>query len=179
MTLRGLLAGIAIVASFIVSAALAVVVVSGLSGTQLGSPGPAHPQPNPVGGYAMELSTGGGDFVTISVGADGGGCERVPADADANRICLIATNLSPPIIGAEAYGALNAAPSPAFHALVWRARASADSSVCARGGLEGTLLDRCLAESQAADYVYTNGQLAIKIPIAGAVQATESAVVSR
>lgn len=132
------------------------------------SPGPAHPEPNPRGAYVIELSSAGSAFTPITVGAEGAGCERLLADADANRICLIANNLNPLIIGAEAYGALNDAPSPAFHALVWRARADADPLVCGRGGLEGELLDRCLAEAQAADYTYAAGQIQIKVRIGGA-----------
>lgn len=164
---RWILGAALTVFAFVLSAAAAFALLS--SRPLAGPPGPAHPEPNPRGAYVIELSSGGSGFTSITVGAEGAGCERLMADANANRICLIANNLDPPIIGAEAYGALNSAPSPAFHALVWRARADADPSVCGRGGLEGELLDRCLAEAQTADYAYAAGQMQIRVPIGGAV----------
>jgi hypothetical protein len=124
---------------------------------------------NPVGGYLIEVSTAGGDFVSVTIGAEGEGCERFSADEDAERTCYIATSLIPTLIGGEAYGELNQVRTPAVDALVWRARANADPSVCAEGGLTGAFLAECERDAVAVDYEYATGNMRVRVPIGGAV----------
>jgi len=130
-------------------------------------PSRGHPEPNPVGGYVIELSMGGAPFDRFPIGAEGSNCERL-RDPEANRTCLIATNLIPSVIGGEAYGELNTRRTPAFDALVWRGRANADATVCARGGLENEYLADCERLVADESYTYTRDQARVHVPIGGA-----------
>lgn len=129
---------------------------------------------NPVGGYAIELSESGGQFVGVAISQEGGGCERLVPNADADRTCRIATSLVPTLIASEAYGELNARRTPALDAMVWRARANADPTVCQRGGLSGAFLTECEAHATAADYEYTGPGIRIHVPIGGAIPASST-----
>lgn len=107
-------------------------------------------------------------FRSVTIGAQGEGCEVFLPDADANRTCLIATNVIPSIIGGEAYGDLNVRHTPALDALIWRARADGDASVCERGGLDAGFLDLCERAAQAGEYEYEAGDVRVRVPIGGA-----------
>lgn len=123
---------------------------------------------NPTTGYSIEVSTGGDEFVPVTIDAEGEGCERFSADEGAERTCLIARLLNPWTIGGEAYGELNDRQTPALDALVWRARADADASVCARGGLSGPFLQECERDAIADDYEYAIGNFRVRVLIGGA-----------
>ena len=126
------------------------------------------PQPNPVRGYQLEISGPDGRFQAIQIGPQGEGCEVFVPDHDLNRICLIATNDNPTVIGGEAYGALNDRHTVALDALIWRARSLPDVSVCARGGLQAEFLAMCEQAAQAADYDYQGRSVRVRVPIGGA-----------
>jgi hypothetical protein len=133
------------------------------------SSGPAHPMGDqPTGAYEIEVSVDRDEFVPITIGAEGEGCERFSADEDAERTCLIARLLNPLTIGGEAYGDLNERHTPALDALIWRARSNADPTICERGGLEGELLGECNRAAQASDYEYVSGNVRVRVPIGGA-----------
>jgi hypothetical protein len=127
-----------------------------------------HPEPNPVRGYRLELAESDGRFRNVQIGAQGEGCEVFLPDADANRICLIATNDIPSIIGGEAYGDLNVRHTLALDALIWRARSIGDVSICERGGLRAGLLATCEQAAQAADYEYQGTSTRVRVPLGGA-----------
>lgn len=133
------------------------------------SSGPTHPMGvNPTGGYAIEVAQDGGDFAPATIGSQGEGCERFSDYEGAERTCLIAKELNPRTIGGEAYGELNDRHTPALDALIWRARANADASVCGRGGLTGAFLLECEREAIASDYEYSAGSFRVRVPIGGA-----------
>lgn len=134
-----------------------------------GSTRRAGPQPNPTGAYAIEVSVNGGDFRPVSIGPDGEGCERFSGFEDAERTCLIARLLNPWTIGGEAYGELNDRHTPALDALIWRARANADASVCARGGLTGAFLHECEQDAVADDYEYVSAPFRVRVLIGRAM----------
>lgn len=123
---------------------------------------------NPTGGYEIEVSQDGGEFLVTTIGAGGEGCEPFSGDEDAERTCLIARLLNPWTIGGEAYGELNDRHTPALDALIWRARADADPSVCARGGLTGPFLQECERDALANGYGYATGNFRVRVPIGGA-----------
>lgn len=127
-----------------------------------------RPERNPVGGYTIEVSAAGGEFVTTTIGPDGEGCERFSGSEDAERTCFISKLLNPWSIGGEAYGELNDRHTPALDALIWRARANADASVCAAGGLTGPFLQECERDAVADDYEYSAGTFRVRVPIGGA-----------
>jgi hypothetical protein len=137
------------------------------------SSGPAHPMgTTPTGAYSIEISTADSEFVPVTIGAEGEGCEPFSADGDAERTCLISRLLNPWTIGGEAYGELNEVRTPAVDALIWRARANADPSVCAEGGLAGAFLAECERDAVAVDYEYATGNMRVRVPIGGAVPST-------
>ena len=155
--------------AFVATAAVTAILTSQLrGGVPWERPGPAHPERNPVGAYAIEVSAGNDPFEPLLIDADGIACERLLSERDTYRTCLLATNLIPSIIGGEAHGELNRHPTRAFHALVWRARASRDPTVCERGGLEASLLDLCHAHAVDPAYLYIGGALRVKVPLNGA-----------
>ena len=127
-----------------------------------------RPERNPVGGYTIEVSVAEGEFSSATIGSEGEGCERFVGHEDAERVCYISTNLIPTLIGGEAYGELNDRHTPALDALIWRARANADASVCAQGGLTGAFLEECERDAVADDYEYSAGTFRVRVPIGGA-----------
>lgn len=133
-------------------------------------PGPAFPDgTNPVGGYQLEVSVAGSAFSNVAVESDGTGCGVLSQVNDAYRTCLVATNLIPTLIGGEAYGELNDRHTPAYDALVWRARANGDPSVCQQGGLEANFLANCRREATDLSYEYRAAGLKVRVPIGGAL----------
>ncbi|MEX2546763.1 MAG: hypothetical protein WD830_03115 [Chloroflexota bacterium] len=154
------------VTRWIAPSILAVVV--GVTGP-CSSGGQQRPEVSPTGAYEIELSLNGGDFRPVTIGREGEGCERFAGYEDAERTCFIAKELIPSKIGGEAYGELNDRHTPAFDALVWRARADADVSVCDRGGLEGAFLADCTRAAQDPSYIYERGAFRVRVPIGGAV----------
>lgn len=158
--------------SFVVVAVLTAVAV--WYAVVLAPRGPFHPGRNPVGGYTIEVSLAGDEFVGVVAGAEGNGCERLGPNNDADRTCRIATALLPSLIGGEAYGELNTRHTPAFDALVWRARADADKTVCGRGGLEVDFLARCESDAIQIDYEYTRSDLRVRVPIGGAIPSSST-----
>lgn len=133
------------------------------------SSGPAHPMGvNPTGAYQIEISVSGGPFVSRLIGFEGAGCEPFANDEEADRTCRIAISLIPSHIGGEAYGELNDRHTPALDALIWRARANADASVCAQGGLTGAFLQECERDAVADEYEYATGNMLVRVPIGGA-----------
>jgi hypothetical protein len=163
-----LLAGVVVITVFVVTAIVTILVTSPRP-LFPGPQGPFRPEANPVGGYLLELSLRGNSYKSVSIGSQGDGCELLLPDSDANRTCLIATNLIPSLIGGEAYGQLNLVHTPAFDALVWRARANGDSGVCQRGGLEDDFLADCLRQALDIAYEYAGKGMVVRIPIGGAL----------
>lgn len=139
--------------------------VPGSSGTP--KPSRLH---NPVGGYTIEVSRDGSSFMPHTIDEDGATCLELFDETDPGRVCLLATNLLPSVIGGAAYGRLNTEETPSLDALIWRARSSGDPGVCARGGLEGAYRTQCEADAIASDYLYsTSDGLGVRIPIGGAL----------
>lgn len=133
------------------------------------APQAQHPDVNPTGAYRIEISVSGGPFVSSLIGFEGAGCEPFANHEEADRTCRIAINLIPSLIGGEAYGELNDRHTPALDALIWRARANADQTVCADGGLSGAFLLECERDAIAHDYEYVVGALRVHVPIGGAM----------
>lgn len=129
----------------------------------------AVPATNPVAGYIIEVSRASGQFEEIEIDQEGSQCARLLPITIADRTCRIATLLNPWTIGGEAYGELNVRRTPALDALIWRARANADPTVCAQGGLEGDFLAECEAASRDPDYLYESVDLRIRVPFGGAL----------
>jgi hypothetical protein len=116
----------------------------------------------------IEVAVGSDQFQQVTIDKEGDGCDVLEGYDDPYRTCLIAINLIPSIIGGEAYGRLNEKRTPALDALVWRARADDDVTVCERGGLEGAMLEVCRAEAVDPGYMYQHGDVRVRVPLGGA-----------
>ncbi len=148
----------------ITMAVIAAAVISGCFGMNRG-----HPEPNRVRGYGIELSLAGGPFEVVMIGANGEGCDVMQSNYDAYRTCLIAAQVNPSVLaGGEDGSDLNIRHTPAFDALVWKARADNDVTVCERGGLERDFLVRCENEARANGYLYNADGIRVRVPIGGA-----------
>lgn len=148
----------------IATSVVVIAVISGCFGMNRG-----HPEPNRVRGYRIELSLAGGRFEVVTIGANGEGCEVMQSNYDAYRTCLIATQVNPGVLaGGEDGDDLNIRHTPAFDALVWKARADNDVTVCERGGLERDFLIRCENEARAGGYEYAAEDIKVRVPIGGA-----------
>lgn len=88
---------------------------------------------------------------------------------DAYRTCLIAAHVNPNVLaGGEDGSDLNIRHTPAFDALVWKARADNDVTVCKRGGLERDFLVRCENEARVNGYECNADGIRVRVPIGGA-----------
>jgi hypothetical protein len=127
-------------------------------------PNRGHPEPNPMRGYRLEIAHDNGTFRPLNVGAQGEGCEVFLPDADANRTCLNATTVHPGVIGSDE----SVITRPTLDAMIWKARADADVSLCGRGRLPDTMVDDCESAASADDYEYQGEVLRVRVPIGGA-----------
>lgn len=136
-----------------------------LQGFWTGSGHPAtRPQPNPQRPITLTYSDGG-QFVMLVIGLDGDGCEKLMRSDRLYGACLLAFNANPAVIGGAAQGLLNAERTPSLDALIWRARADGDVSVCERGGLLDDFLAECQAQAVAVDYEIEDSGLRLRVPI--------------
>jgi hypothetical protein len=67
----------------------------------------------------------------------------------------------------EKYDKLNEQRTPALDALIWKARADGDVSVCERGGLASAFLEECERAASATDYEYEGETVRVRVPIGG------------
>jgi hypothetical protein len=116
---------------------------------------------NPASGFDISVQVAGGSDQVLAIKADGSGCERlVPA---IERVCLLAINRDPAVIGGAAFGALNSVDTPSLDALVWRARIEGDVGVCDRGGLLRDRLARCKVSAQDENYAMASDDMTIRV----------------
>lgn len=156
---------------------LAALLASALFGGCLEGWGSHPPSENPYGGYAADITFPSGETKHVVIDQAGKSCSEVAASRSAYQTCLLATNLIPSLIPGDAYGSgeLNTTPTPALDALIWRARADADPTVCSRGLLEGSFLALCESAAGDASYEYQSDGFTVRIPIGGAVPSSSPA----
>ena len=121
------------------------------------------PTPNPVAGFELLVQRDGQPAETLVISADGAGCDSL-GDL-LSTVCRQAPNLLPSVIGGEAFGSLNEKDTPAFTALIWRARIDGDITVCERGGLLSPRLERCQEAAQDPNYVVRGEGLTVSVPL--------------
>lgn len=146
--------------------ALAVVAYMAASSffTAISTPPSRVPPANPTAAYELEIGTEQDALSGATIGADGSGCDRLVKSERLYTACLVTVNLDPRVIGASALGRLNIEPTPAFDALVWRARLDGDSSVCAQGGLSGDFLIECQRLAVVDTYQVHDSGLVVRVP---------------
>jgi hypothetical protein len=91
-------------------------------------------------------------------------CNALSASQKLFDICSLAINADPAVIGGAAFGRLNFEHTVAFEALVWRARINGDLQVCARGGLQGTWLERCQAAAKDPQFRARDQDVELIVP---------------
>jgi hypothetical protein len=136
--------------------------VLGLAWVALAACGRTLPTENPTAGFILERVDSQGVVQRLEIKASGSGCEQLQT-AQARETCVLATNLSPSVIGSSAFGRLNSGRTPAMDAIIWRGRLSGGPQVCAEAGLEGSLLEDCETEVEG-EYRLVDGDGEIWVP---------------
>jgi hypothetical protein len=119
--------------------------------------------PHPTAGYAVLVQRKAQPPERLDISPAGEGCQIF--DDRLESVCLIATNIRPGDIGGAALGSLNETDTPAFTALIWRARIDGDATVCDRGGLLSPRLERCRQAAQDPNYVAQGDGLTVSVPL--------------
>lgn len=158
--------------------------VLGLAGCDAFMTGQTRPTEAVTEGYVLEYARGAEALMPLVVDKDAEKCLALRAIEIADRTahpassvspqptdpeprlyvaCVLATNIDVRFIVGEAFGRLNEEDTPAFEAIIWRARLEAERSVCESAGLLGARLDRCHAAVDAKEYRVTDGPLTVVI----------------
>jgi hypothetical protein len=147
--------------------ALTAIAIYAISSVQRAASEPLRrvPPVTPTASYEIDFRRDGGAMRPLRVGRSGEGCEQISQSHRLYETCLVAVNLDPAVIGGSALGKLNDEDTPAFDALVWRARLGADASVCDRGGLLGEYLARCRHHAETRDYAVSDRGITVSVPL--------------
>lgn len=157
-----------IVALLFVGAFAAGHVLTALAPALLRGSKDLRPSSNAVAPFTIEVESPDGDVTRLTVKDSEDACQPLRMSRRLFAICSIADLAEPAIIASQAFGELNNKWTPAFEALVWRARVDSDVSVCERGGLEDAFRTRCEAAAQDPAYTFADGGLEVRVPIGGA-----------
>lgn len=120
--------------------------------------------PDATSGYQVMLLSSSG-VIPLDISASGAGCERLAGSLLLESVCGLAVKTDPPRIGGAAFGDLNNRITPAYHALVWRARLGAGPDACSQGGLTGSFLEQCRRDAVDPTYSLTDTGLTVQVPL--------------
>lgn len=155
-----------------------------LAGCDAFMTGQTRPTEAVVEGYVLAYARGAEPLMALVIDKDATKCQALRAIEIADRTahsasttwpqptdpeptlyvaCVLATNIDARFIAGEAFGKLNEEDTPAFEAIMWRARLNADRTVCESAGLLGARLDLCHAAVDAKVYRVTDGPLTVVI----------------
>lgn len=134
------------------------VAITGLLGLNSQTP-QVRPTVSPARGYVLQWRAAGTPDRSVTVAADGSGCEVLEKSDFLYRACVLTTNLDPAVIAGEAFGRINVESTPAREALIWRAVLNGDETFCLRGGLAGPPLSECENAVRAGFRVATDSSL--------------------
>jgi hypothetical protein len=129
-----------------------------------------RPTPAQLASYVLRFQVDGEAFRSVDVATDGAQCELLAQSSFLRKACVLALNQDPTFIAGEAFGDLNNRDTPAYEAIIWRARLDRDPQICDRGGLLGARLARCREVAVADTYDRKDGDLRVMIGIQGASQ---------
>jgi hypothetical protein len=76
---------------------------------------------------------------------------------------VLALNVDPGFIAAEAFGRLNVEDTPSYEAIIWRAYLDADPTICDRSGLLADRLQQCRTLAAKEELVRTAGELTLTL----------------
>ncbi len=103
--------------------------------------------PRPTGAvlrtYDLEIKHGAEKPRIVAIDVDGAACQALGTSSFLATACVLALNIDPTYIAAEAFGRLNTEDTPSSEAMIWRAILNDDPNICDRGGLTGDRLTRC------------------------------------
>jgi len=162
------MAGLAIAVAFVVGNVAATAVMMYMNSNR-GPVASGRPGDMPRGSYRIDIVSGSGELTRLTISPEGDECDVFAVSPPTQETCLIATILIPSAIGGQAFGELNNKHTPAFDALVWRARAGADATVCSRGGLEGAFALSCEQAATSETYELRTDTFTVRVPIGGAL----------
>ncbi len=153
---------------------IALVVLLGVGLLAVGTPrlltllgpdyGAPRPTPAQLAGYSMTYRIGKGPDKDLHIATDGSACGALASSDTLRTTCILALNVDPAFIAAEAFGGLNVVDTPAYEAIIWRAVLAGDAGICAAGGLLGERLTHC--RTAVADPVYRGTADDITVTIA-------------
>ncbi|MES2211392.1 MAG: hypothetical protein V4515_14610 [Chloroflexota bacterium] len=123
----------------------------------------ARPTAAPVEGYELSYAVDGGNPVSLVVDPDGRACEALKRSEYLRVACVLATNKNPRVIAGAAFGKLNNEDTPAFEAILWRARMDSNPTFCDDSGLLEPRLGRCHAVAGGADYEVSRSGITVRI----------------
>lgn len=123
--------------------------IMGALAPDYGAPRPSPAQKSP---YALTYRVGNEPDATMLVGEEGHECDALAASEVLGTACVLALQIDPAFIAAEAFGRLNNEETPSGEAMIWRAVLDADPSVCERGGLLENRLAACRAAALKGTY---------------------------
>lgn len=147
---------------------IAAVYVASLLGVVIPGYGTPRPAPARLAAYAIEYSIADPQSrTTLRVGEDGAACQSLAKSELFRTACVLALNEDPAFIAGEAFGRLNTEDTPAYEAIIWRARIDADPTVCTRGGLLDVRLATCRAAASGGPYVRTDRGITVVIGAEG------------
>lgn len=123
--------------------------------------------PRPTGAvlrtYALQIQRGSAPPTTTAVDVDGAACRALNASQFLATACVLALNVDPTFIAAEAFGRLNTEDTPSYEAMVWRAILDGDPDICDRGGLVGDRLTHCRIVAGNPSYSGTRDGLTVTV----------------
>lgn len=126
---------------------------------------PGRPRPTPAGlaPYDMDLSTSGGPTTRLTIDSEGLACTSLSESPFLATACVLALNVDPAFIAAEAFGRLNVEDTPSYEAIVWRAYLDADPTICDRSGLLADRLQTCRTLAAKDELMRTAGELTLTL----------------
>lgn len=157
------------VRTYVVALAILVIVGLGFMAVsrlpELLGADPGRPRPTPAGlaPYDLDLSTSGGPKTRLTIDSEGLACASLSESPYLATACVLALNVDPAFIAAEAFGRLNVEDTPSYEAIIWRAYLDADPTICDRSGLLADRLLQCRTLAANEELVRTADELTLTL----------------
>ena len=152
--------------SLVVILVVGLLAVVGIQAVRLVQPDFGKPRPTPaqLAPYRLSSSVAGGPIHVLTIDPDAKACDALAPSDFLRTVCTLALNEDPRFIAEEAFGDLNNRDTPAYEAIIWRARLESSQGLCDAGGLLGARLERCRSiASNSAPYVRTDGVVSVTV----------------
>lgn len=126
-------------------------------------PGRPRPTPAVLAPYSINVGNDGSAPERAEIGEDGAACTALEESGYLATACVLALNVDPNFIAAEAVGKLNVVDTPSYEAMIWRAFLEQDPSVCDQGGLLDARLETCRESAVGEALERSAGPLTVEV----------------